>query len=339
MRWGFGEIVALTVGAAAALAGVAIYSGAQYIVNQLTKPQPDDPQADFTFTPWELGVPWEDVRFSTRGGTHEVHGWWLPQATTERIIIACAGYRGTKADLLGISTQLWKAGNSVLLIDFYGHGMDRGVPITLAHREVNDFLGAVDYAAGRAPEARLGAIGFSMGAAVVIQGAARDERVQVVVADSPFATHHAVVEAQFRTTLPFVPPAPFLAMADTILQRRVGYRFREVEPLRDVRGIAPRPILIIHSTGDTIIPYQHSMQIYEAAGEPKALWLVDDVPHCGAYFIDRVAYCDYVAQYFAQVLAPVGVAALASPPAAPSSANPGEITTKKRVRGIERALD
>ena len=338
MRWGLGEIVALTVGATAALAGVSIYSGARYIVNQLTKPQPNDPQADFTFTPWELGVPWEDVHFPTRGGSHEVHGWWLPQDTTERVIIACAGYRGTKADLLGISTQLWKAGNSVLLIDFYGHGMDRGVPITLAYREVNDFLGAVDYAATRAPAALLGAIGFSMGAAVVIQGTARDERVQVVVADSPFATHHDVVEVQFRTILPMVPPAPFLAVADSILQRRLGYRFREVEPLRDVKGIAPRPILIIHSTGDKIIPYQHSVQIYEAAGEPKALWIVDDVPHCGAYFIDRKAYCDYVANFFAQVLSPVGVAATPSPMSA-SSVDAEGIISKKRVRGIERALD
>lgn len=333
MRWGFGEIVALTIGAAATLAGVAVYSGARYIVDQLTKPQPEDPMAEYTFTPWELGVPWEDVSFPTRGAAHEVRGWWLPQPTTERVIIACAGYRGTKSDLLGISTQLWKAGNSVLLIDFYGHGMERGVPITLAFREVNDFLGAVDYAAARAPTARIGTIGFSMGAAVVIQGAARDPRVQVVVADSPFATHHDIVEAQFRATLPMVPPEPFLTLADRLLQRRMGYRFREVEPLRDVVGIAPRPILIIHSTGDKIIPYEHSVQIYQSAGEPKALWIVDDVGHCGAYFIDRVAYCEYVGNFFAQVLAP-------PPGPLPSEAGEGEsMRVKREVRGIERAVD
>jgi fermentation-respiration switch protein FrsA (DUF1100 family) len=323
------EIVALTVGATATLAGAAVLGGAEYIVRQLTKPQPLDPMAEFTFTPWELGVPSEDVTFATRGGAHEVRGWWLPQATSNRLIIACAGYRGTKSDLLGIGKQLWLAGNNVLLMDFYGHGMQRGAPITLAFREVNDFLGAVDYVAQRAPEKHIGALGFSMGAAVVIQGAARDERVGAVVADSPFATHHDVVEAQFRLTLPAIPPEPFLVTADRLLQRHAGYRFHDVEPLRDVATIAPRPLLIIHSTGDQVIPYQHAVQLYEAAREPKTLWIVDGVPHCGAYFLDRVGYSRTVAEFFANGLAPHQ-----------APANTGVSDPQRReVRGIERAVD
>lgn len=332
MRWGFGDIVTLALGATVAASGMALFAGAQHIVNQLTKPQPVDPQADFTFTPWELNVPWEDVAFPARGGAHEVRGWWLPQPTLARVIIACAGYRGTKADLLGISTQLWHAGFTVLLMDFYGHGMERGVPVTLGYREVDDFLGAVAYVNERAPAAAVGAIGFSMGAAVVIQGAARDERVQAIVADSPFATHRDVVAAQFRQLVPLLPPDPFLALADPLLHRRAGYRFGEVEPLREVAAIAPRPLLIIHSTGDKIIPYQHSIWIYEAAGEPKELWIVEDVPHCGAYFIDRQAYCRRVADFFTDALAAV-------PAEAPAQVVTRGVERKQEVRGIERALD
>jgi fermentation-respiration switch protein FrsA (DUF1100 family) len=333
MRWGFGDIVTLTLGATAAAAGMALFAGAQHIVNQLTRPQPLDPQADFTFTPWELNVPWEDVAFPARGGAHELRGWWLPQPALERVIIACGGYRGTKADLLGISGQLWHAGFAVLLIDFYGHGMERGVPITLAYREVADFLGAVDYVAGRAPRAVVGAIGFSMGAAVVIQGAARDERVRAVVADSPFATHRDVVAAQIRQTVPLLPPDPFLALADPLLHRRAGYRFDAVEPLREVAAIAPRPLLIIHSTGDKMIPYQHSIWLYEAAGEPKELWIVEDVAHCGAYFIDRPAYCRRVADFFARGLTVEAVLDT------PTVARGVERRQQQEVRGIERALD
>src|SRR5215469_239216 len=68
-----------TVAASAAvLAGLLTVSGvavASYIVDQLTRPQPEDPMADFTFTPWEMNVPWEDVSFPARGGTHDVVGW------------------------------------------------------------------------------------------------------------------------------------------------------------------------------------------------------------------------------------------------------------------------
>jgi uncharacterized protein len=300
MKRGIREIAPIALGATLMAGALAVTGGAVYIVEKLTRPQPRDPAAEFTFTPWEMGMPWEDVAFMARGDAHMVRGWWLPHPNPKQVIIACAGYRGSKADLLGISKSLWNAGNAMLLIDFYGHGMERGVPVTLAYREVEDFLGAVDYVAERVPHASLGAIGFSMGAAVVIQGAARDERVQVVVADSPFATHRDEVEAQFRMTLPAVPPGPFLWLADHLLEWRAGYRFRQVEPLRDVKAIAPRPILIIHSMGDQAIPYQHSVQIYEAAGEPKDLWIVEGVPHCGAYFLDRPLYCARVAGFFAK---------------------------------------
>lgn len=287
------------------LAGLLVASGVavgNYVVDQLTQPQPEDPLADFTFTPWELGIPSEDVRFPARGGAHAVTGWWLPQPTPSPVIIACSGYRGKKADLLGISSRLWHAGNTVLLMDFYGHGADRGVPVTLAFREVLDFLGAVDYVAQRETSQPLGAIGYSMGAAVVIMGAARDQRVAAVVADSPFATQRDVVAAQFRRRMP-LPPDLFLGIADMILARRAGHRFSAVEPLQEVGDIAPRPVLIIHSTGDDVIPYQESERLYAAAGEPKELWIVPDVPHCGAYFLDRQVYCQRVTDFFTRSFA------------------------------------
>lgn len=295
----------------AVLAGILVGSGVavgNYVVDQITRPQPEDPEADFTFTPWELGIPSENVRFPARGGAHAVTGWWLPQATPGPVIIACTGYRGKKADLLGISSRLWRAGYTVLLIDYYGHGADRGVPVTLAFREVQDFLGAVEYVVQRVPDQPIGAIGYSMGAAVVIMGAARDQRVAAVVADSPFATQRAVIATQFRRRLP-LPPDLFLGIADIILARRAGHRFRAVSPLHEVRAIAPRPLLIIHSTGDEVIPYQEAERLFAAAGDPKEVWIVPDVPHCGAYFLDRQTYCqrvtDFFARSFAVALAPI----------------------------------
>jgi len=121
-----------------------------------------------------------------------------------------------------------------------------------------------------------------------------------------------------------------------------------------VGNLAPRPIFIIHSTGDKIVPYQHAIWLYEAAGEPKELWIVEDVAHCGAYFIDRPAYCRRVADFFARSLPaaqpPVKVTAFerngstpdeAKQPALPEAAPPAPAAPqpKREVRGIERAMD
>ncbi|HMK47048.1 MAG TPA: prolyl oligopeptidase family serine peptidase [Methanocella sp.] len=48
---------------------------------------------------------------------------------------------------------------------------------------------------------------------------------------------------------------------------------------RDVGKIAPRPILLIHGTGDKTLTYQCSVDIAQRAGEPKKLVLFPDADH------------------------------------------------------------
>jgi len=62
--------------------------------------------------------------------------------------------------------------------------------------------------------------------------------------------------------------------------------------------ISPRPILIIHGEQDTIVNPRDAVQLYEAAKEPKELWLAPDAEHCGAYFADRKAYVAKVIDFF-----------------------------------------
>jgi len=42
--------------------------------------------------------------------------------------------------------------------------------------------------------------------------------------------------------------------------------------------------------------------LYEAAREPKELWLVEEAGHCDAYFLDRKTYCERVANFFEEHL-------------------------------------
>src|SRR5262249_41731558 len=147
------------------------------------------PLDDYVFTPFETGADYEEVTFPSADGGQLLQGWWLSRPQANGVIVACPGYRGSKSDLMGISTALWRAGFNVLLFDYHGHGAGRGVPVTLGYREVRDFFGALDYVRGRVPEARIGVIGFSMGASVAIMGSARRPEVRAVVADSPFTSH------------------------------------------------------------------------------------------------------------------------------------------------------
>lgn len=293
----------LLIGGLTALVGTmgGAFSVAYYVVSRITRPVEPTLTDGYFFTPFEFDVPYEPVEFAPARGDHSVSGWFLPHPEMRRVIILCGGYRGRKADLLGIGMHLWRSGANVLLFDYHGHGHGSGAPVTLGFRELNDFLGAIEYVKQRIPGAIIGVMGYSMGAAVAIMGAARRTEVRVVVADSPFATHWGVVEYNFKR-IARLPATPFLFIADRLMALKAGYRFREVEPLRDVIQLAPRPLLLIHGLDDVTISPQDSQRLYEAAGEPKELWLVVGVGHCGAYFQDRSLYCQRVTAFFAEHL-------------------------------------
>ena len=289
---------ALTAAGLGALATASVSAGVgYYVARRLTAPNVASYLDDFIVTPFETGVAWEDIRIPTRNEEHPLVGWWFPRPESDRVIVCCAGYRGSKSDLIGIGSALWRAGFNVLLFDYHGHGAARGTPVTLAYRELHDFLVALDYAQQRLPHGRIGVIGFSMGGAIAILGAAQRPDVRVVVADSPFATHADVVSHNVQRVIR-LPGQPFAAISDYFLERSAGYRGRDVAPLRVVGQLAPRPLLLIHGTDDEMIPVSHAYRLYAAAGEPKQLWIAEGANHCGAYFQDRAAYCQRVIAFF-----------------------------------------
>jgi uncharacterized protein len=49
---------------------------------------------------------------------------------------------------------------------------------------------------------------------------------------------------------------------------------------------------------DTVVDPRDAPLLYQAAGDPKELWLLPDVDHCGAYFADRVAYTQKIVGFF-----------------------------------------
>lgn len=292
------------VGGTLGVAGGGFLSGelalAYYVAHRITEPTPTTPFDSFTFTPFEFDVPYESVAFPSAGGA-TLRGWLLLRPESRRVVIACGGYRGRRADLLGISTALWRDGANVLIFDYRGHGELAGAPVTLGYQELQDFLAAVDFVQERIPGAAVGALGYSMGASVAIMGAARRGDIAAVVADSPFARQRDAVSLRIRQVLR-VPHGPLLALVDLLLGCLSGYHFRDVEPLREVGALAPRPLLLIHGAADSITDPRDSEALYAAAGEPRELWTLPGVEHCGAYFADRAAYTARVAAFFRRAL-------------------------------------
>jgi len=180
------------------LAGTALGAAATVAAAKVSGPL--RPALDYGFTPFEVGLEAEDIAFTSADGLR-IAGWRF-DAPGDDVVIVCHGHRGSKADMLGIGPGLHRRGASVLMFDFRGNGESADGPQSLAHFEQRDLEAAIDEALRRRPGARICVVGFSMGAAVTIQVAARDPRVAAVVADSSFADMRGVIAAAANGVAP-----------------------------------------------------------------------------------------------------------------------------------------
>src|SRR5439155_8190923 len=179
-------------------------------------------------------------------------------------------------------------------------GSDRAA-VTMGIKEVQELQATIAFARRRIKDARIGLLGYSMGAVVSMLGAAGEPGVEALVLDSPFSDlRRLLLETVRRVTL--LPGQPFVAMASLWLHWRVGCRVSDCSPLSVLSALEPRPLFFIHGGVDLIVPVHHSRLLYDAYRGPREIWIVQGAPHTGAYVADRPLYVERVAGFFARHL-------------------------------------
>lgn len=297
--------VARTVGAVALGAMALTVAAAFYAIERMNRRPTPAWLSDYTFTPFETQInDYEEVTLTTEDGVH-LSGWWLPHPESDRVVVGLAGHHSAKPDMLGIGSALWRAGNNVLIFDWRSRGQSDVVQHSLAFYELRDAEAALRYALDRVPDARLGVVGFSMGASVAVLMAAKLPEIRAVVADSPFTGIREVIE--HNSNQYHLPTRLVVPVADALNGVRYGYRFGAVRPIDVVPQLSPRPLFLIHGSADVLIPVEHAHRIFAAAQEPKQLWIYEGADHCGAYFGDRQQYCQRVTAFFDQYLGSVEI--------------------------------
>jgi pimeloyl-ACP methyl ester carboxylesterase len=207
-----------------------------------------------------------------------------PIATLALEIVDAAAPRGTIFVLHGIRAQrgdfrpwadmLVGAGFRVVLVDLRGHGRSTGDWLTygvVESRDLSQVLDALDARGLRAGP--VGVMGFSYGAAVAIEWAGDDPRVEAVVAVAPFASLRTVVPGY--TLLPL--PRSFVNGAIDAGGREAGFDPDRASPLLAIARTRAQ-ILLIHGEEDHRIPAWHSRLLFAAATDAE-LVLVPGAGH------------------------------------------------------------
>jgi fermentation-respiration switch protein FrsA (DUF1100 family) len=202
----------------------------------------------------------EDVTFTTDDGL-ALDGWFLASAgdSGTATVIVFNGNGGNRGGRAVLARALATEGYGVLLFDYRGYGTNPGTPSESGL--LADGRAAVTYVESRVDvdSDRLVYFGESLGAAVAI-ATARSRAPAALVLRSPFTSLRDAASVHF----PFLP-------TDLLLVDRY--------PNESIIGDVEVPVLVVAGSADRTVPPDQSQRLFDAAREPKRLFILDGADH------------------------------------------------------------
>ncbi|MGB9772764.1 MAG: alpha/beta hydrolase [Bacteroidota bacterium] len=218
-----------------------------------------------------------------------LRGWIIPYRAPRGTVIFLHGVGECKSQGLPVANLLFQNGYTTVLVDSRAHGESDGDVCTYGYREKDDLRRIIDELEVRARIVQpLVLMGISMGAAIALQTAAIEPRINGVIAEASFINlKTAVLEYEYKTI------RLRSKLLQTIIVRRAeryaNFSAEEVCPLSAVRKITV-PILFIHGTSDPRVSYKASELLFQHAAGPKELFLVQGAHHTDVW---KVAGAEY----------------------------------------------
>ena len=245
----------------------------------------------------------EEMTFASPHG-YRLRGTYFPLPAGQPArgtLILVHGFSFTRAGMYKFIAMAQRLGFNALAYDQRFHGQSGGTYITFGAQEQDDLRAACDWVSQRRPGERIGVMGESLGAAVVLQFAASDARPAFLIADCPFADLYQQFALRLRADY-HLPVWPLLPISLVWMRLRYGFDPRRVSPQRDAAQIET-PLLLIHGLADTYVPVQSSRAI--AAAKTRGLCRLVEVPgagHLGCYSQNPAQYEQAVQAFLQQAI-------------------------------------
>jgi alpha-beta hydrolase superfamily lysophospholipase len=232
-----------------------------------------------------------------------VAGSFLPGRGNGAVLLL-HGIHGDRRDMVGRARFLHAQGYAVLLIDLPGQGASTASHVTFGLREADGVRAALEELRRRAPGQRIGVIGVSLGAASLVL--CRDcPPVDAVVLESMYPTIEEAVANRLRMRLGPVG-GPLSALLLWQLPLRLGIRPDALHPIKYV-GDVKAPVLIAAGSADLHTTLPETQRLYEAAAQPKGLWVVEGAAHVNLHAYAQEEYERRIGAFLAAHLDPVAV--------------------------------
>ena len=243
-------------------------------------------------TPKDFQLGYQDVVLPIpikTGAAETVHGWWIPalersvnRRESGKVLLYLHGNGLNVGANVEHANRFHRLGLSVFLIDYRGYGKSQG-DFPSESRVYEDAQLAWDYLVkqrGIKPS-QIYIYGHSLGGAIAIDLAVRHPEAAGLIVEGSFTSARAMVDFQAGVYRVFP--------IDLLLTQRFD-SIAKVDRLQ-------MPVLFIHGSADTVVPTQMSKKLFDAAPEPKQLYIVPDGGHNNSAQIGGAEYLLRVRQF------------------------------------------
>ncbi len=230
----------------------------------------------------------------------QIAGWFAAGEDGKPGILLLHGVRSDRREMVGRAGFLLEAGYSVLLIDMQAHGETPGRNITFGFRESYDVHAAMSFLKARVNGRKVGVIGVSLGGAASLLGESPVEADAVILEAVYSSIENAVknrITLQLGSVGQYVTP-----LLTWQIQPRLGIALEALSPLSAI-GRLNAPVMIIAGAEDQLTQREESRRLFEEAGEPKQLWLIQGAKHQNLHAFAGEEYEKRVLQFFLRHLA------------------------------------
>ncbi len=201
-----------------------------------------------TSTPRAAGFEYEDVSLHAADGV-KLHAWWVPAHNARGAVLLLHGNAGNISHRLGYVTMFNRLGYSVLLFDYRGYGSSEGHPDEEGTYRDAEAAWQHLTATHGLPARDIVIVAESLGGGVATWLATQH-------------TPRALVLASTFTSIPDLGASIYPWLPVRLLAR---IKYDNIGRI----GQVATPVLIAHSRGDEVIPFDHGEKLFAAAHEPK----------------------------------------------------------------------
>lgn len=244
-----------------------------------------------------LGISWiekkpkENVEVTSFDGLR-LRGRLIKNPKATGIVIMFHGYRThPEVDFSVDSYIYYGGGNHLLMVDERASGESEGKYIGFGVLESYDVKTWCEYACERFGEDfPIILCGLSMGGSAVLMSIERElpKNVCRIIADSAFTSPAAVIKNTIKKSFK-IGAGPGVAGIDFFARIFAKYSIFSGNLVKSMEKNTI-PLFLIHGKRDEVVPFEMTMEVYEACNAPKILLISEEADHGTTYLFETEKY-------------------------------------------------